>query len=159
MTNWTHDAYGVAHLWMAVAALLAGTLVLALRKGTRLHKRVGYVYVASMVPMLASSFVIQRLYGGWGLFHVFSVVGSLTLMAGMLPVWFRRPVRSWKSLHFGFMYWSVIGLYAAFAAELLVRVPDTPFYTMVGIASTGVVTAGGFYFASKTKQWEKAFGD
>ncbi|MFN4080949.1 MAG: DUF2306 domain-containing protein [Saprospiraceae bacterium] len=151
----THDAFGVVHLWTAVAALLAGTLVLAMPKGSVLHKCIGYAYVASMVPMLITSFFIQRLYGGWGVFHVSSVVSSLTLAAGMLSVWFRRHIRPWKRLHWGFMYWSVIGLYAAFAAELMVRIPDTPFYAMVGVATAAVMVLGGLGFGLRIRVWEK----
>lgn len=152
---WTHDVHGAVHLWGAVVALFAGSLVLLLPKGTLLHKRVGYVYVASMVPMLITSFFIRRLYGDWGVFHVSSLVSSLTLLSGMLPVWFRRYVRPWKRLHWGFMYWSVIGLYAAFAAELMVRIPETPFYVMVGAATAGVMVLGGLGFGLRIRAWEK----
>jgi uncharacterized membrane protein len=39
----------------------------------------------------------------------------------------------------------VLGLYAAFASELSVRIPERPFYTMVGIA-TGVIFLIGSVF-------------
>ena len=37
-------------------------------------------------------------------------------------------------MHFSFMYWSVRGLYAAFAAEVLTRIPEANFFGMVGIS-------------------------
>ena len=40
------------------------------------------------------------------------------------------------------MSWSYIGLLAALAAETLSRVPDSPFWGMVGVASFGVVAIG-----------------
>lgn len=49
--------------------------------------------------------------------------------------------RKYKAVHVWFMYYSVLGLYAAFASELIVRIPDKPFYTMVGIA-TGTIFIG-----------------
>mgnify|MGYP006270489875 CR=1 FL=1 len=53
------------------------------------------------------------------------------------------------------MYWSVVGLYAAFAAEILTRIPDTPFLNMVGLAESSSVStknAGKRHFANTPKQ-------
>jgi hypothetical protein len=56
------------------------------------------------------------------------------------------------------MYWSVIGLYIALIAELLTRIPSTPFYGMVLLAFI-VVTVLGFYFFNKNKEhWKKTIG-
>lgn len=48
------------------------------------------------------------------------------------------------------MYWSVIGLYAAFAAEILTRIPKTPFFGMVGLA-TGVILLIGWIVLGRNK--------
>ena len=55
------------------------------------------------------------------------------------------------------MYWSVIGLYAAFAAEVLTRIPDTPFFGMVGVATFGIMLSGGVFFGINKKKWIKTF--
>jgi hypothetical protein len=55
------------------------------------------------------------------------------------------------------MYWSVMGLYAAFVAETMVRIPDAPFYNMVGWATGGVMLIGGIAFGYYKKSWETAF--
>ncbi len=49
------------------------------------------------------------------------VVSILTISLGMIPIWTKKPINKWKYLHFSFMYWSVMGLYVAFAAEILSR--------------------------------------
>jgi hypothetical protein len=55
------------------------------------------------------------------------------------------------------MYWSVIGLYAALAAEVLTRIPDTPFFGIVGIA-TGVITIiGAICLRINRAKWVKIF--
>jgi Predicted membrane protein (DUF2306) len=102
---------GLIHLVAAMFALTCGTLVLVQPKGTLTHKRWGYAYVFSMTVMLATSFLIYRLFRGFGLFHGFAVIASATLTAGFVPALRRKP-DYWIDLHFGFMYWSVIGLYS-----------------------------------------------
>ena len=149
------DTYGLIHVIAAVIALLSGSLVLIMRKGTRRHKQVGYVYVAGMVVLIATALMIYRLFGGWGVFHYTTLVSLLTLGLGMIPILTKRPSKSWKYLHFSFMYWSVMGLYAAFAAEILTRVPQTPFFGMVGIATGGILLVGGIFFGIKIPKWTR----
>jgi len=55
------------------------------------------------------------------------------------------------------MYYSVLGLYAAFASEMIVRIPDKPFYTMVGIATGSIFLIGTFFILKKEKVWSKFF--
>jgi len=114
---------GLIHLIASGLALVAGTLVLSLTKGTQLHKRIGYTYVASMTILLITAFMIYRLFGTWGVFHWTALISTLTLICGLVPILTSRPTNNYVSLHFSFMYWSVIGLYGAFAAETLVRMP------------------------------------
>ena len=147
---------GLIHLVAAVVALTCGTLVLVRPKGTLTHKRWGYAYVFSMTVMLATSFLIYRLFHGFGLFHGFAVIASATLIAGFIPALRRKP-DDWIDLHFGFMYWSVIGLYAAFVAELLTRVPKTPFFGMVGLATAMVIGIGLYFWLQKRRVWSARF--
>ena len=102
---------GLIHLIASVVALIAGTLILFLTKGTQLHKRIGYTYVTSMTILLITAFMIYRLFGTWGVFHWTALISTLTLICGLVPILTRRPTNNYISLHFSFMYWSVIGLY------------------------------------------------
>ena len=148
---------GLVHLVAACVALISGALVLFLPKATRLHIRIGYVYFAAMLVMLVTSFSLYHLFGSFGMFHWLAVVSSVTLLAGMIPVWFRRSIPNWAAWHFSFMYWSVVGLYCAFAAETFVRLPQSPFFAMVGIGS-GLVGGIGAYFFRKNKDvWEAQY--
>ena len=133
---------GTWHLISAIGALLLGTVVLWSAKGTRFHKTVGLMYVICMSIMLASSFMTYRLYGYFGLFHYMSVFATLTLLAGMLPLWLKRPRHNYRVWHINFMYWSVMGLYMAFFSETFTRIPETPFYPMV-FAASGLVCVLG----------------
>lgn len=101
--------------------------------------------------------MMYRLFGGFGIFHIAAIVSFLTLLAGMIPPFFLRKNPNWISMHIGFMYWSVMGLYGAFVAETLVRIPDTPFFSMVGIGTGIVMGIGGFVFYRNRAKWEKEF--
>ena len=151
------DIYGWIHLIASMVALIAGSMVLLLKKGTPLHKQIGYVYVVSMGILIATAFMIYRLFGGWGIFHYMTLVSLLTLGLGMIPIWIKKPVNNWQYLHFSFMYWSVIGVYAAFAAELFTRIPKTPFYDMVGLATGVIMLMGGVCFKINKPRWKKIF--
>lgn len=158
MEHLVGDTDGLIHLIASIIALITGTLVLLTKKGTKRHKQIGYAYVVSMGILILTAFMIYRLFGGWGIFHYTTVVSLLTVGLGMIPIWTKRPVKKWKYLHFSFMYWSVMGLYAAFAAEVLTRIPETPFFGMVGIATGIIMIVGGIFFGVNKSKWAKLFG-
>jgi uncharacterized membrane protein len=157
---------GLVHLIFSVISLLAGTLVLILRKGTKTHKKVGYVYSGAMVIVLVTAFSIYNLFGTWGIFHWTALVSTLTLAFGLIPIITKWPKKHYISLHFSFMYWSVIGLYGAFMAETFVRmpeiviesgVPNAMFYNMTGIAVAITMGLGAYYFIKNKLRWEDKF--
>ena len=156
MNNLVGSDIGLIHLISALVATISGTLVLALRKGTRKHVRIGYVYAISMAILNITAFMTYRLFGGFGIFHVAAILSSLTLVGGMIPAFKRQ--KGWIYRHFAFMYWSVIGLYAAFASEMLTRIPETPFFGMVGIATGVIMLAGTLAFIRSKKTWQRQFG-
>ena len=151
-----HDWIGALHLFASVVALASGTQVLWMKKGTHLHRKVGYVYSLSMLVMIGTAFGIYRLFGGFGIFHIAAVVSTVTLAGGMLPVLFKKP-RNYMALHFSFMYWSVIGLYAAFVSEMLTRIPESPFFSMVGLATFAVMIVAQIGFFKYRKKWQQEF--
>jgi len=150
---------GFIHLVASVLALIFGSVVLISEKGTKRHKQIGYAYFVSMIAVIATAFMIYRLFGRFGIFHVTALISLLTLSAGMIPAILRKPVNRWLRWHYGFMYWSVIGLYAAFMAESLVRIPQTPFFGMVGVATFGVIIIGGIVFGICQKKWSAIYWD
>lgn len=145
---------GFIHLVSAILALISGTTVLALHKGTTLHRKIGYVYAISMIIVNVTAFMIYRLFGGFGIFHIAAVISLATIVGGMVPILLRKP-DSWLSLHLSCMYWSVMGLYAAFVSEIFTRVPETPFFGMVGIATGVIMFLAAAYFYNAKPRWEK----
>ena len=138
-------------------AMVVGAFVLFTTKGTRQHKLIGYIYVFSMILVCGSALAIYQLTGRFGIFHVSAVVGFLTLAGGMMPMLIKSIDRKYKAVHFWFMYYSVLGLYAAFASEISVRIPDRPFYSMVGIATGTIFLIGTLFILKKEKVWTKYF--
>ncbi|MEJ8804168.1 DUF2306 domain-containing protein [Pontibacter sp. H249] len=157
MYDFVNSNLGWFHLATALLAMIAGAFVLAVNKGTVRHKRVGYVYVFAMVLVCGSALGIYNLTGRFGVFHIMAIVSSLTLVLGMMPLLLRNQPRKYKAVHVWFMYYSVLGLYAAFASELSVRIPDKPFFAMVGIATATIFGVGTAFILKKEKIWTKYF--
>ena len=143
---------GWLHLASAVVALAAGAWVLWRPKGTTIHRRVGWVYAASMLVLNATALAIYRLTGTFGPFHVAALFSLGTLVAGIVPAWRRRPAASWLERHYFFMAYSYLGLLAAAVAETASRVeaiqgfaggPTPAFWMVVAVASVAVMVVGG----------------
>ena len=125
-----------------LVALLLGLGVLLQRKGTALHRRIGYAYVAAMLFLNGSALAIYDVYGGFGPFHLAAVISVSTIAAALVPVLTRWPRNAWLRLHAELMAWSYVGLVSAFFAEIAVRLPGVGVST--GAASgTAIGIVGG----------------
>ncbi|HEU4744803.1 MAG TPA: DUF2306 domain-containing protein [Anaerolineales bacterium] len=78
----TYQFLSGLHIGTAVAALIFGVCVFLTRKGTRLHKQLGYAYFFNMPGLNISALFIYRLTGHFGPFHGAALASLLTLMAG-----------------------------------------------------------------------------
>ena len=157
MENLVGDKIGLIHLISSCFALLFGTYVLCSKKGTKQHIRIGYLYIISMGILLITALMIYRLFNGWGIFHYATLFSLITIALGMIPIWTKKPVDKWKFKHFSFMYWSVIGLYMAFAAEILTRIPKAPFFGVVGLAAGVIMIMGWVVFKRNKAKWIRVF--
>jgi uncharacterized membrane protein len=126
--------------------MLLGARVLMAPKGTRAHRRTGCAYAIAMLLVNGSALGIYRLFGGFGPFHVAAFISLLTLIAGLRPMLRRPRKEGWLLAHMNYMYWSVVGLYAAFASELMVRSPLRGGFTVLVAGGTvlTMVLAGLF---------------
>ena len=154
MLTFVYSTWGAIHLLAATLSLLLGTFVLVVPKEKTLHKPAGYAYLTSMALMIATAFGIYRQYGGFGVFHLAALLTGLTLLAGMLPVLWKKRVRHPLRWHYGFMYLSVLELYVALVAEFLVRVPGATFAGVAALSSAAVLIPGGvLFFTRLAKGW------
>ena len=156
LSKLVHSSTGAVHITSALAAMLLGAAIILMTKGTTTHKRVGYGYVAAMVLVNVTAFMIYHLFGRFGPFHIAAIVSGAGVIGGMVPVIFRHRIRGWYYYHYYFMNWSVVGMYAAFWAETLVRLfPMKQFWPVVAIA-TGLTAFIGSYLINRHK--ERFFG-
>jgi uncharacterized membrane protein len=139
---------GAFHTVAASIALIVGFINLCSPKGTRRHKLVGYVFVASMLALNLSAIPIQRMYGGFGPFHVFILISLPTVLAAIYYPVLGRSNPKWLQRHLGFMYWSYVGLVAAFVNEIVVRAPlllaGHPSSTAVSTEASSYVLTAAF---------------
>ena len=142
------------HITSAVIALVLGLAVLFAEKGTRVHRSSGRAYGLSMVLVNLTAFGIYRLFGGFGPFHVAALVSLLTLLAGSRPVLRRPRSPGWLLAHMNYMYWSVVGLYAAFASEIMVRLPiKGTFIAVVATATATIMVLAGVFQKRFMARW------
>ena len=126
------DPFGAFHAGLGLVAIVLGMFVLFLQKGTPRHRWIGLAYLVSMVALNATALAIYDLFGRWGPFHNLALVSLLTVAAGVVPVWVRRPRGRWMGLHARCMAWSLAGVLAALFSEIGARIPG------VGLAA-GVI--------------------
>ncbi|MGB3591596.1 MAG: DUF2306 domain-containing protein [Nonlabens sp.] len=161
-----HDFTGWIHFIAAIIALIAGSMILGTRKGNARHRVTGRIYGAAMILVCITAFMIYRVHGKLGILHFFAFNSTITLLLGMLPLytrWFKTPIIH----HLSWMYWSVIGLYCAFAAEVFTRLPYLLgiknsfgiFYALVGVSTGLVGFVGSRFFKKKKDVWITQFVD
>ena len=147
LENIIHSNIGWFHFITSVLAMLFGTIVLLNKKGTKFHKRVGYMYVVNMYLLNVSSFFIIN-FGGFSIFHFFAIISLIGVTGGMIPAIRKR--NNWLPYHFYFMNWSVVGLYCAFWAEVGTRFVGNmmQFWWTVALATfiTGMI---GYFIINK----------
>jgi len=164
MNNLTSGFIGTLHLSVSIIAMLTGILVLSMKKGTKKHKQIGYVYVVEMLLVNLTAFLIYRLFGGYGIFHFFAIASLLTLFAGMYPI-LKRNTKNYIFRHFNYMYWSVIGLYCTFCAEVLTRIPSylsiqnnwLLFSILTGVSIAIVMLIATILFKRYMPKWRNQF--
>jgi uncharacterized membrane protein len=159
LNNLAHSNIGWLHIIFSLASLWFGTMILLQPKGTNSHKRNGYMYVVAMLGVNMTAFLIYHLFNRFGPFHIAAVISSLTLFGGMTPVLFRKYIKAWFNFHMSFMYYSVIGLYAAFASEVIVRIPGIRFWWSVLIATMLVMLVAMVLFRKLSARWSVKFGN
>ena len=87
------------HAFSAIAAFLLGGFVLWRRKGTRLHKALGRVWVVLMLVVATSSLFINeiRLIGPFSPIHIFSLMVYLGIGQALWAIRVQRNVAAHRA--------------------------------------------------------------
>lgn len=82
------------HAFSAIAAVILGGFVLWRKKGTRLHKALGRIWVMLMLTAATSALFINeiRLIGPFSPIHIFSIITYVTLSSGLYAIIVRRDI-------------------------------------------------------------------
>lgn len=91
-----------------------------------------------MALLNVSALFIYNLTGYFGPFHYAAIFSFITLVAGFMPAWRRKPAKFWLEYHYQFMSWCYAGLLAAAASEVMTRLPSSPFWLAV-VASSALI--------------------
>jgi uncharacterized membrane protein len=112
---------GTLHWLSASLALLAGSLQLAGTKGTRAHRRLGWVYAGLLLVVNGTALTRYRETGGWNQFHTLAVISLATLLValGGFAIFGRR----WWIPHAYFSAGSYLGVVLAGLFQLATHLP------------------------------------
>ena len=144
------DTLGSIHVVFGLCALVTGTLVVLIRKGTRYHRTIGHWYFASMLGLNVTALLIYRVTGKFNFFHTSALFSLAFLLIGLGSVVLRRPRKAWLERHAYCIGGSYIGLIAAAASEVTARVPGWPLGVAVGLTTTIVVSSGVVFMLGRT---------
>jgi uncharacterized membrane protein len=119
-----HSSMGGMHVGAALAAILLGLAVIVSPKGHALHRFLGLAYAFCMLTSCCGALLLYRMTGHFGLFHFFALMCLVYVVLGLTEAILRRP--NWLRRHLTWMGWSYLGLLAAAATEVLIRLRLLP---------------------------------
>ena len=97
-----------------------------------------------MFGLNVTALLIDRVFGSFGAFHMLSLINLSLLLTGFGAVLLQRPQKVWLDYHYYFMGCSYVGLMAATATEVMVRVVRWRFALAVVVPTIAVTVLGGF---------------
>ena len=122
----------IVHTAFSTIALIAGIIFL-IPKGTRKHKKIGYIYVFSMMGSLITSFGLFNLWDRFGVYHALSIVSFLTIALALYFPLAGRNRKKWAEHHLLYMGYSYVGLVMAAGSHLFSVFPEWPVRLRIGL--------------------------
>jgi uncharacterized membrane protein len=134
------------HAAAAVAAFLLGGIVLFRRKGDRLHRIGGRIWVGLMLVVAISSFFIHtiNLWGIWSPIHLLSVATLFSLAYGVWLIRGRNVIghrSAMRSTYVGSLI--IAGIFTFLPGRIMYEVFFEGPNPAVGIAVMAVIVIGG----------------
>jgi uncharacterized membrane protein len=119
-------AAGWTHTILSAVGILVGAEQLLRSRRDRLHRWLGYVYVASMLTADVAILSVYRFNGHFNVFHVGALVNISCICIAMAPMLARPRPLQWKLRHYMWMCWSYVGLLSAALTEFIIRTQPLP---------------------------------
>lgn len=150
---------GLTHFASALVAMVCAALILLRTKGTRWHVATGYTYVVAMIVLNLTALMIYRLLGTFGPFHIAALISFASVVGGLVPAILRKPRGGWLEMHYEFMCWSAVGLFAAFWSETMSRFfRFAGFWVIVATATLMTVAIGAWLLKSRKRSTLARYG-
>lgn len=109
------------HAGAALFALLAGCAVMLGRKGTRAHRRAGWVFATAMAAVAVSSLFITR-NGSYSAIHLLTILTLITLPSGLLAARHGRIRKHRSAMISLFVGLAVAGAFTLLPGRLMHRI-------------------------------------
>lgn len=138
------------HTAAAVLAFLLGGMILFRKKGDRLHRMGGRVWVALMLTVCLSSFFIHtiRLVGPWSPIHLLSIGTLVALARGVGLARARRIMehrRTMQATYVGALL--IAGFFTFMPGRIMYDVFFGGLQPMAGVAVAAAIVGGGVTMA------------
>ncbi len=138
------------HAAAAIVAFFLGGVVLFRRKGDRLHRLGGRVWVALMLTVTLSSFFIHtiRLWGPWSPIHLLSIATIAALAYSLWMIRHRRILRhasTMKATYLGALI--IAGAFTLLPGRIMNEVFFGGPNPLAGIATLALLVACGGWLA------------
>jgi len=125
------DAYSVMvtlHIWVAVFAMISGGWMIYGRKGTPVHRYMGFGFVLAMIVVNVTVLIELAFTGKILVFHALTILSGWTLYRGLAPMIRSRLGAALSPgdivRHGHYMIWTYYGLLAAFTAQVIMHSGD-----------------------------------
>ena len=138
---------GAIHTVLAMSGIVVGLVQLLRPKRGVGHRARGYAFVYAMLIADGTAMLVFQFTGRFNILHVGAIVNLVSVVIAIVPLLRSPRPANWKYQHYYGMAWSYVGLLAAAATELVVRVG--PWMTRgqawaVTATVTAVVTTIGY---------------
>ncbi|MEL7834276.1 DUF2306 domain-containing protein [Fodinibius sp. Rm-B-1B1-1] len=145
------------HTLSGVIAIITGAWNLVSQKGTQQHRLVGWIYIGSFTMLLLTSFGIYEMFGGFGPFHIMSIVSTVTLGLAIYFPLRREHYEGWIEHHYFWILYSYIGLLMATGSHLSRYGPSGwPFWARILLYwGVPLVIGSALIFRKKTQILER----
>lgn len=143
----SHSTIGVIHFIAAIIGLPLGLGILFLKPGSKIHKKLGYIFIFILTVVNVSAIFIHQMNGTFGPFHIIIPFSLYSLFMGVKPIYSKIGKIEKLKYHIRGMLAAALGLWAAFCAELFARVPVLrSLLDGIGKNQFVVLTVVGFLF-------------
>lgn len=145
---------GATHTLLALLCITVGLVQLVRPKRGAGHRARGYLYVYAMLVADGTALLVYQFTGKFNVLHAGAILNLACIVMGVIPLLRSPRPAKWKSLHYHWIAWSYVGLLAAAATELMVRMSTLATHGQawaVTSAVTMTITAIGYMVIERNR--------